>query len=298
MLQMTWTEQKVTGSMVVTSIPDEKPTKTEAGHFGITGTASERSITLALNHMLTVSGTISGESMTLNFPDRDTGAIEQITFKPGTVEEYNKLADDVRQRANRALAAELKDEADRDRIRADVQTRTDLDTAAGKVATAYQSLTTALGKKQDFSDLDQSLADAKEALERAQGHAATAKSTGRDADGNGCYEASNAAYEASNVEYEAGNVSYGRGVLDDIVAGWADDLKTLESAHGTYQKLQTALPNYKPLKVSSAQLTAVETKVGQETQALLGKGGKYQINVDGLLKTANAAAKAADNAAC
>ncbi|WP_351230052.1 hypothetical protein [Streptomyces sp. NPDC002133] len=278
--------------------PGRGADETEAGHFGITGTASERSITLTLNRILTISGTFSGKSMTLNFPDRDTGAIEQITLKPGTVEEYTKLADGVRQRANKALSTELKDEAERDKIRADAQTRTDLDTAAGKVATAYQELTTALGEKQDFTDLDQSLADAKDALERAQGHAATATNTGRDADGDGCYEASNAAYEASNVEYEAGNVTYGRGVLDDVGGNWAEDLKTLKDAYGTYQKLQTALPNYKPLTVSSAQLTAVETKVGQETKALLGKGRKYQDQVDGLLKTANAAAKAADDAAC
>ncbi|MGW1887958.1 hypothetical protein [Streptomyces sp. NPDC001970] len=147
MLQMTRTEHRVTGSLDATSIPDEEPTEAKAGHFGITGTTGQRSITLTLDHMLTVSGSISGTSMTLNFPDRDTGAIEQITLKPGTVEEYNELADGVRQTANKALAAELKDEKERDKTRADAKARTDLDTAAAKVASAYRELTAALGEK-------------------------------------------------------------------------------------------------------------------------------------------------------
>jgi hypothetical protein len=300
MVQMTRTDQTLTGTLDSTSVDGGAGTSVQPTHLAFTGTVQDNAITLSfpggLGTVTTFTGTLTPSVLTLQIPQED-GSVAPIELRPGTLDDYNEAVAGLRDQADANTAEQA--EAAADQQEADQRSRreTAITSAADTVISDHSALSSALAKPPSFDSFATHLREAEKNLAAARKNAAAA---GRKSD---TYDACSAAYDAQSSAYDvAGN---GYDIDSDVsdLATAVGDIKqavtTLEDDLARYEDAVAGLPGFTPARRPDVSgITATVQKAATKTAAWTGTGKSYQRQVAALIKKATTVAEAAQKKYC
>jgi hypothetical protein len=216
-------------------------------NMGFTGSRNGSQITLtfsALGYATNIIGTVSGDTLTLQGPDPNTGYIAPIVFHGASIEQYNEAVALLRRHVAATVTQMALDQAV---TNANSQLSHDLSNLSSDIHT--------LAANSDFQDaLSAYATDWKQMQEDYQQEQSDYR--------NGCgtngynaslvsYDASVVAYDLSSIQYHDGTLSYDQNNMSNALSSVQGDIQTVQTE---WQNLMAAVSADKRGHVS-AQFT-------------------------------------------
>lgn len=300
MIQVTRQDDALSGTLDETRLKSSDAMMVTPMHAAFTGTIDGTALTLSfpagLGFVTNISGTLSGDTMTLQSP-QDDGSVASLTLKPGSIDTYNQGASAVQASAqanadaNTAAAASAADAKQQQDSQAGIRD------AADRVARDVAALQPALNPGPDFSAFDSDLAAARTDLATAKTDAARAATESDE--GSACSDASSAASDAASVESDAASIDSDTASVDSEIDSVNTAARGLQQSLSAYQQSAAAMPGYTPTNAPNAR--AIQTLLDKTTKqagAWKAKAAQYQGQVAQLVTQANAIATKAQNQYC
>jgi hypothetical protein len=292
-VQWTDTSGHLAGAAQAAYVDGTPPnTRTKSATFRIAGVRNGSQLTLSFDGGPDNFGTINGGSFTMNFPQQD-GTLAPVTFRPASVNDFNRAVADLTDSVNESNAAETA-----------ANNQAKAEQAAGRAATKVIADIKALNA--DEASLSSAAGAIPAELESQAKDIATtqslAKRTENDArahpDGNSgevCAEASEVEAEASSVEADASSVAADASSVSAALSALRRDVGLLQSDFAAHQAALAAASGYTPASppsqsdvnqaasaANNAAAAAVRTTNGYIDQANQGTKTAYGYAADAM----------------
>jgi hypothetical protein len=300
MIQITRQGNALSGTLDETSLDNPSSTTVTPLHAAFTGMIDGSAITLnfsaGLGFVNSISGTLSGDTMTLQAP-QSNGSVAPVTLRPASVDAYNRRSAAVQAsatanaNASAATAAAAADAAARER------TQQQISQAAQTVAADMKALRDAVGQSPDFSGFDKQVADARNYLDQAKSYAAKAATESERS------TACDNAHASRDEQHAVQDAAHG---VDDETNGIGDTIRSvnvtadhLSKDLADYRQTAAAMPTYTPANPPDAgTIQSLLDEASKQTSAWKGKATQYQNQVAQLVAQADNVATQAEKQFC